>query len=148
MFLIFIILFPKVFYFSESIFKLMISSVLLRSFLSAQSKPRRRRSFERGWKTKGKQSHLLKSYFSRSKIVHPAISYSLWIPPIPLPMILAPTCSHLLIPPSSILERFRRGFPFLFRRETSIDWNRDGGRRRRSARRLFLGCPHVPDSSR
>ena len=108
--------FSNGFYLSESIFKLMISSVLLRSFLSAQSKPRRRRSFERGWKTKGKQSHLLKSYFSRSKIVLPAISCYLWIPPIPLPMILAPTCSHLLIPSSSILERFRREFLFLFRR--------------------------------
>ena len=112
MFLIFIILFstvlisPRVF--SNWRFP-QISSAL-------SSAPKRRRSFERSWKTKGKQSHLLKSHFRRSKIVLPAISCYLWIPPIPLPMILAPTCSHLLIPSSSILERFRREFLFLFRR--------------------------------
>ena len=112
LFLIFIILFRRFHYlrvyFPNWRFP-QISSAL-------SSAPKRRRSFERGWKTKGKQSHLLKSYFSRSKIVLPAISCYLWIPPIPLPRVLAPTCSQLLIPSSSILEGFRREFPFLFRR--------------------------------
>ena len=77
---------------------------------------------------------MLKSYFRRSKIVLPAISHYLWIPPIPLPMILAPTCSQLLIPSSSIPEGFCRGFSFLLRRG---NWNRDGGQRRRSATSFF-----------
>ena len=112
MFLIFIILFRRFQYLREYFPNWRFPQIS--SALSSALK--RRRSFERGWKTKGKQSHLLKSHFRRSKIVLPAISYYLLIPPIPLPMILAPTCSHLLIPSSSILERFRREFLFLFRR--------------------------------
>ena len=112
MFLIFIILFRRFQYLREYFPNWRFPQIS--SALSSALK--RRRSFERGWKTKGKQSHLLKSHFRRSKIVPPAISCYLWIPPIPLPRVLAPTCSQLLIPSSSILERFRREFPFLFRR--------------------------------